>query len=252
MGFLVIGVLAGVMLLYVPRLHRWGRRWLVLLVLAYMALGMPIVSGWLEGRERPTYSPITSKAQAGNATAIVVLGNGSVTYTDGTHQISALTRRSSFNVMEGARLSSLFGDTQIVLTGGIVDPGSQQRAEADLMADAIVAMGVPRRRIVLDVHSTNTYEQSVRVAQLLAPHAACVVVTTPIHMRRTLELFKARGLQPIPSPSAIEYVGPPQSTLIQFVPNPFALRASELVMYEYLATVNGQARGWLNRSDAPE
>jgi uncharacterized SAM-binding protein YcdF (DUF218 family) len=77
-----------------------------------------------------------------------------------------------------------------------------------------------------------------------------IVVTTPIHMTRTLELFRSRGLRPIPSASAIDYM-PEGSRFDLLVPNASSLRASELAIYEYLATANGRARGWIASADAP-
>jgi len=247
--FLVLAVIFGVMLLYIPRGHAWGRRWLLLIVLLYAALAVPAVSDALQLRHGPPLHGLASAAEAQGASAIVVLGNGALTYTDGVSQVPALTRRTAFNVMEGVRLHALLGRARLILSGGIVNPEIQKQSEAELMAETMSRLGVPRPVMELESASRNTYEQSVRVAAMLPKGATLVLVTTPIHMPRALELFTARGLKAVPSPCRIEYGPEPMSASARFVPNFESLRASELALYEYLALANGWARGWLERSD---
>ena len=203
--FLVLGLALGVALLYGRRTHAWGRRWLTSLLLLYVALGMPVVADALRGPRSPGHGSLATKADARGAAIVVVLGNGALTYTDGRSQIPAMTRRTAFNVMEGVRLYALLGHPRLILSGGIVNPESQKQSEAALMADTMERLGVPRTALELEAESRNTYEQSVRIAQLVPRGAAVVVVTTPIHMPRTIQLFEARGLKPVASPSQIDY-----------------------------------------------
>src|SRR6187200_3086458 len=99
MPFLVVGTILGVVLLY-SRAAGWGRRWLVALLLMYAALATPVVSDALQRPRTPTYPGVRTAADAQGATAVVVLGNGAVTYTDGASQLPAITRRTAFNIME--------------------------------------------------------------------------------------------------------------------------------------------------------
>jgi uncharacterized SAM-binding protein YcdF (DUF218 family) len=84
---------------------------------------------------------------------------------------------------------------------------------------------------------------------MLPAGSTIVLVTTPIHMTRAKELFEARGMKVVPSPSRIGYSPAVSTGAVRFVPNASSLRASELSIYEYLALANGWARGWLARSD---
>jgi uncharacterized SAM-binding protein YcdF (DUF218 family) len=251
-AFLVVGVILGLILLSGARLAAWGRRWLVLLVIGYLALGTPLVSTWLQRGIRPVYARVMQPADAQGARIVVVLGNGIVTYTDGTRMVPSLTRRTAFNAMEGARLYTLLDRPTVVVSGGIVNPDVQLQSEADLLAEHLVRLGVSRDHLRIEANSTNTFEQSERIAAMVGRGARVIVVTTPIHMPRTLELFQSRGLRPIPSPSAIDYAPDTTSRLATLIPNPSSLRASELVFYEYLAIANGWARGWIAPVDAPQ
>jgi uncharacterized SAM-binding protein YcdF (DUF218 family) len=249
MSFLVLGMGLGVLLLYSTRLQPWGRRWLVFLLLLYLALGMPVVSDALQRERGPSIKSLENVTEARGARTVVVLGNGALTYTDGISEVPALTRRTAFNIMEGARLYHLLGRPRLILTGGIVNPEIQKQSEAELMADAILRLGIPRDALALEGSSRNTYEQSVRVAAMVPPGSTVVVVTTPIHTPRTVQLFEARGLHVIASPCRIDYGPDSSSPASRFVPNASSLRASELAFNEYLAMANGRARGWLARSD---
>jgi uncharacterized SAM-binding protein YcdF (DUF218 family) len=253
MGLLLVGVLAGVAGLYVSWLAKWARRWLVALCLLYLVLAMPVVSWRLERGTRPAYAPIDSPADARGATAIVVLGNGIVSYEDSGMAVETLTRRTAYNAIEGARLYRLVHPAVVITSGGLADPTVHRRSEAEAVRDALISMGVPRTAITLETRSSNTAEQAQLVAPLLHGHPRFALVTTPIHMPRALALFRSRGLDPVPAPSRIDYTGELQRSPFRFVPMSNALRASELSMYEYLGIAYAKSRGWMNPPhDAPQ
>jgi uncharacterized SAM-binding protein YcdF (DUF218 family) len=251
-ALLLYGTALGVLMLYLPGLRRVGRVWLTLLVLVYWILALPAFSERLQRRGDEGPSRITRAADARGATAIVVLGNGAVTYTDGPLFVPALTRRTAYNVLEGARLYALLQQPLVIVSGGIVSPGTQRMSEADIMAAELQRMGVPASRIVREGRSVNTFEQAVNVTPLLAEHREFVVITTPTHMPRTLALFEAQGRRPIPSPSNIGYEDPDTRRWRLYLPSPRALRGSELVVYEQLAKANTRLRGSLHSADTPE
>jgi uncharacterized SAM-binding protein YcdF (DUF218 family) len=253
MSLLVLGVLAGVACLHVRPLARWAGRWLVALCLVYVLLSLPVVSWWLERNTRPSYPFISSQADAPGVTAIVVLGNGIVAYQYEELAIESLTRRTAFNALEGARLYRVLHPAVVIASGGLADPSVHRRSEGEAVRDALVALGVPRETIVTETRSSNTAEQAELVAPLLGGHSRFALITTPIHMPRALALFRSRGLNAVPGPSHIDYTGQAQNSLLRFVPNPNALRASELSMYEYLGMAYAKSRGWMDPArDTPQ
>ena len=74
------------------------------------------------------------------------------------HQLS---RRSVVNVLETARIYRMLGGPPIIASGGVVSGARLQRSEADVMADTLVRLGIPRARITIDRTSTTTYEQAM-------------------------------------------------------------------------------------------
>ncbi len=250
-AFLVLCLTIGVLLLYSSRLTRWGRWWLTALTVGYIACATPLVASWLQNAGHPPTRRLTRAEDARGARTVVVLGNGVVTYTDGTHVVATMARNTSFNVLEAARLYALLGSPQLILSGGIVDESWQLRSEAETMAASLERLGVPRSRMVIEDRSRNTYEQSVRVRELVGPAATVVLVTAPTHMTRAAALFEARGVHVVPSASMVGYSPSPPTGLGWLVPNATSLRTSQLVVYEYLALVNGWARGWFVRASVP-
>jgi uncharacterized SAM-binding protein YcdF (DUF218 family) len=251
MAFLLLAVTLGVALLYSSRAAAWGRRWLVLTIVLYLALATPGVAIWLEDGLHPAYPRLERAADARGVSAIVVLGNGAVTYAHDRRQLHGLTRRTAMNVLEGARLRMLLPPARVIVSGGVPDGGLNRKPEAELMADAMASLGVPRAQLVIEGASRNTHEQSVKVADLLKPGERIVLVTTPIHMSRALTYFKSRGFDAVPSPAPIEYTTHPLTWRQLLVPDAGALRMSELTIYERLAMALGWARGWSATNDAP-
>jgi uncharacterized SAM-binding protein YcdF (DUF218 family) len=244
---LLAGLVVGTACLYVPRLRGFGRGWLTALVLLYIALATPAVADLIVGGLGPAPARIDRPEDAHGASAIVVLGAGAVTIGHGSLAIHYLSGRSVVNAIEAARLYRLLGGVPIIASGGIVNPRTLERAEADVLADALVSLGVPRERIIVERASINTYEQSVRVGALL-PGPRFVLITTPIHLRRAIALFEARGFHPVPAPSSAATPPEPQTALSR-LPNLSALQQSEFALYEYLAVANARVRGWLAAPD---
>ena len=251
MAFLLLSVTLGVALLYSSRAAPWARRWLVLIVVLYLALATPAVAIWLEDGLHPEYARIERADAAGGASTIVVLGNGAVTYAHDRRQLHGLTRRTAMNVLEGVRLHMLLPGSRLIVSGGVPDGGLNRKPEAELMAEAMDTLGVPRMRVIVESASRNTHEQSVRVAELLTPGERIVLVTTPIHMGRAVTYFESRGFRTVPSPAPIEYTTHPLTWRQLLVPDAGALRMSELTIYERLALVLGWARGWSAKHDIP-
>ena len=248
-SFLLAGCVIGVVMLYVSRLKTFGRAWLTLLLAGYAVLATPRAAILIERGLGPPLSTIESKADAQGATAIVVLGAGAVTWGDGDLLVHQLSRRSAVNVLEGARLFRLLGHPPVVVSGGIVNRATVGRSEAEIMADTLVQLGVPHDRITVEPVSHNTYEQSVRVQPLVARHARFVLVTTPVHLRRAMALFEARGMHPVAGPSDLGALHDDLTARGDYFPSMAALRASELAIYEHLAIGNARLRGWLAAND---
>lgn len=80
----------------------------------------------------------------------------------------------------------------IVCTGGVT--AGADRAEAEVMAEAVGAAGVPAAAIVVEPRARTTAANAAEVARLLPPGVTVWLVTQPFHARRARRLFRAVGL----------------------------------------------------------
>ena len=81
----------------------------------------------------------------------------------------------------------------VICTGGVTRGG---RPEAEVMAAAVRAAGVPVDAIVVEPRALTTAANGTEVARLLAPGATVWLVTQPFHGRRAARCFRAAGLVP--------------------------------------------------------
>ena len=83
---------------------------------------------------------------------------------------------------------------RVLVSGGTFDPAS--RSEAELVADQLVAWGMPRDAVGVETQALDTYENAVRTAALVKAQglATCVIVTSAAHIPRTDATHRAAGL----------------------------------------------------------
>jgi uncharacterized SAM-binding protein YcdF (DUF218 family) len=131
-----------------------------------------------------------------------------------------------------------------VSSGG---PGSgfDLESSAVTMKDALVRLGIPQDRILLEASSRNTHDEAILVAPLVRRlHVDTVVlVTSDIHMRRALAAFRAQGIDAQPA-FALDPLNMTARTR-SFVPDADALHFTSEVMHEYAGLLEYAARGWV-------
>ena len=243
LSFLAISVAVGVVLMSLRgRFARVGRAAVVATIVLYCGLTSPLVAAFVERGLVQDYRPLRDAAAAGRASTIVVFGNG--VFVPGGGSVDAMQRHTLENVLEGARLVKLLAPQQVIVSGGVVDPAVQRRAEADVMLDALGQLGVPHDRIIREDQSRNTYEQVVNIARLLRERhiERTVVVTAAPHMARVVALFRRQGFSPVPS---VPLTAHERRGRGPWLFNRRALADSEAAGYEYMALVGYWLRGWI-------
>jgi uncharacterized SAM-binding protein YcdF (DUF218 family) len=215
----------------------------------YVMLSLQPVSGALIRRLQGPHASISSVGDARGARAVVVIGSGALSYSVDGRALHQLARRTAFAVLEGERLYRLLEPDWVLTSGGIPDPSSLKKPESEVMRDALVELGVPADRILLESQSHTTADQMAAVAWTLRHHdinGPIVVVMTAAHARRVMATAREHDLDVVPSVAAgLEY-GPVERRWRRWLPSLDALRGSESAMYEYLAV----AYYWITRRGA--
>ena len=143
----------------------------------------------------------------------------------------------------------------VIASGGRIDWRGGGLAESSDMADILVSLGVPNAAILQDSKSLNTYQNAVNVRQIMQEQGIrrVLLVTSAMHMPRSLRIFQRQGIEAIPAPTDFlitqqeinEPSSSPQATLLNLVPDADQLQNTTRALKEYIGTVVYHLRGWL-------
>ena len=245
--FTGVGV-AVVFVVTVLALAKWsGRR--VRILAALLAVGylcstvfvIPQAVGWLlltHGFHAFSPGDLPS-----GRTVIVLLGGGTQTVHGWDHSTLASPSGDGLErVLEAARVFRLTHAATIISSGGTLDPRSQRDGIA--MRDALVRIGVPADRIVLEIESRTTHDEAVLIAPMLRSLGAehVVLVTSDVHMKRSLGAFRAYGVEAIPAIAPSTFATEPLFRRIR--PSPEGLDRSSAVAHELIGIPYYFVNGW--------
>lgn len=123
------------------------------------------------------------------------------------------------------------------------------------MAKILKTMGVPASAILQDPTSLNTYENAVNVKKILKEQGIrrVLLVTSAMHMPRSLRIFQRQGIEAIPAPTDFlvsqqeleEPNSSPQATVLSLVPDADRLEMTTRALKEYVGSLVYRLRGWL-------
>jgi uncharacterized SAM-binding protein YcdF (DUF218 family) len=232
----------GLILLYAK--PRWGRIWLTIAVLAYWALASPAGANQLARSLSTGYGPLQRAEDARGANTVVLLGGGSINLRAAGRRLSYVSYPTGLRALEAARVYHLLGDPLVIASGGVTGPDSGVPPESEAQRSALVTLGVPSARIVSESESRNTHDEGVVLRRMLRERNIdrFVLVTSPLHMRRSLATFAAQGLNPIPSPAPLYSDRISEPYLL--VPDQAAFEVGNGAVYEWIARGYYWSRGW--------
>ena len=227
-----------------PSAHRRRSRLLLSVILAYTLASIYAVA-WSVGRILVVgLHPIGRADVSPGRNVVVLLGSGTHTVVDWHNdEFSVLDRPGASRVLEAFRVFRDIGADWIVSSGG-THTDDPARAAGPIMRDALVQLGVPSARILLESRSQNTRDEAVLVAAMMKPLQVenVILVTSDLHMRRSLATFRAVGLAPIPAIARHHYAD--ESWRIWLLPGGAGLEMSGAFAHELFGMVYYAARGW--------
>jgi uncharacterized SAM-binding protein YcdF (DUF218 family) len=239
---IVFGV--GAVWAYARPASRAPRHYLAAAVLGFWLMATPIGAGVLTWGLAHGLTRVMTPEEARGATAVVVLGGGARTFSGGGQVVGTLSSSSIFRTLEGARVAKLIGAGLVVASGGAPDAETQLKPESEMIRAMLVQAGVPSETIIEESSSKNTRDQAREVAPILRAHGVrrFVLVTSPVHMRRSLDVFRLEGVDPVPSvaPTRSDHLRRPPLLL----PDGSSLELSQEAIYDYAAAVYYWGRGW--------
>lgn len=171
--------------------------------------------------------------------AIVVLG-GDARWEPVTGAPTILGTPTLPRLIRGIELLRKGVAPKLVLAGGSGDPWSRGPAESIAMRDQAIALGVAEDALLLDDKSRTTEENAERTRALLPPDAKRIVlVTSAMHMPRSVRLFTKQGFDVTAAPA--DYVAGEESlAVVDLLPRASYLQRSDEVVHEWVGMMFGR------------
>jgi uncharacterized SAM-binding protein YcdF (DUF218 family) len=170
-----------------------------------------------------------ARARGPDKLALVVLGAGVKTDAPSVPAGETLNQGGTARILGAARLYREIRPRLVVLSGG----GAVEAAAA---LDAAVRAGIPRDRVVSEPRSANTRENAIEsVAITRRAHLDIVLVTSALHMRRSVIEFGRRGVRVIAAP--VDYVSVRDHNSRSWLPSSTGLLKCAQVAHELYGLV---------------
>jgi uncharacterized SAM-binding protein YcdF (DUF218 family) len=225
-----------------------------------MAIGAALIILFVSGNNQISHSLAQSlewqnivKTELPTADAIVVLGGG--TRSQAYPRPDVDFSDAGDRVWYGANLYHAQKAPKIIVSGGrIAWMGAGDPESADL-TKLLVKMGVPETDIIPEGNSYNTHDNGVNVQKILKKEhfKTILLVTSAMHMPRSMAIFKHLGINAIAAPtdyrvSQLELEEPNRQTesiILSFLPNEEWFSLTTQAMREYIGLVVYKLKGWL-------
>ena len=205
-----------------------------------------IFSKWLVRSLEWQYLPTGELPQA---EAIVILGGGTRPRISPRpwYEINEAGDR----ILYGSLLYKQGKAPLLVVTGGRAEwLGEGGNPESEDMAAIAELIGVPSNAIIQESQSFNTRDNAVNTKQILSQKGInkILLVTSALHMPRSMKIFRKVGFESIPAPTDFLTVNNENSkgwaTVLDLLPSVDALKNTTNAIKEYIGLLIYQIAGW--------
>ena len=182
--------------------------------------------------------------QSASGDVVIVLGGGSLADVPLPQGWSGQVTDGPAQRLLGAYILHRRSGLPVVASGGEVFRGNG--AEAQIMRDLLVSLGMEPGKIVAEAKSLNTQQNAEFTARLLRQYGwqRPVLVTSAFHMRRAVAEFKRAGVVVTPYPVGYSVMRSNYWHVLSWVPSADALYGTSLALKEYLGLAALMLRSW--------
>lgn len=200
----------------------------VFLVLIVMSTGW--LPGYLTHRLESQY-PVVN--QIDTKIKWVVVLSGGQNQAEGMPANDLLTSASIKRLVEGIRLLSALPDGKLLLSGGGT---AGEQPEALLLAQLTKWFSIAPEKIVIEPVSINTAEQARELVAIVHDQPF-YLVTSAVHMSRSMALCQQQGLHPIAAPTDFTFFWSTDTWVKMVIPNPYNLAYTSIALHEILGKI---------------
>ncbi len=227
---LLFFVLLAVLLYSVLRPHT---RWLRFMLISSVSLLMFVSSPSIVNRMVLQLEMVYPSAQRCEApSAIVLLAGGVDSKARLPTQFELMSRASLGRATAAWRVSEQYTDIPIVVSGGVL----KRVAEADVLSNYLLALGVEPQRILKETGSRTTFENAINVERLLSGmkiQTPVLLVTSALHMPRSVATLSKLGLDSCAYP--VQRIGIVDAPWFALIPQTTALVKFDALLHEWVA-----------------
>ena len=228
------------------RTSRAPRMFMAIVIVFYTMISIFPVPGMAARYLSSPYRPFSASDAPAGKTVVVILGSGSFTAHDWYDHLSVsfADPAGANRVVEAARVYNLIHPDLVISSGGAVGRMDRLAPAGKVMADLLERLGVPAARILVETESRNTHDEGTLVKRMLEPLNVdhVVLVTSDIHMRRSVGVFRAAGLTVIPAIARDARSEPPWN--IALLPSSTGIEEFQDVIHEVGGIAYYRLRGW--------
>lgn len=141
-----------------------------------------------------------------------------------------------YRLLEGIAVYRANPGSKLIISGG--------PKTTPILAQVANKIGVSTQDMILQANSHDTEDEVGLLAPMVQGHRFAVV-TSAAHMRRTMTLFRAAGLDPVPIPTHFLDRNNPHPNWRDFMlPDTESLDRAEFAMHEYLGLLWLKIKDW--------
>ena len=228
-------LLLGLSMLVLTRRQRAGKILIGLGCLLLLLASFHPVANRLLGPLESRYPPLGHPPQG--VKWIVVLGSWATCDT-GMPAGSQLTGSGLSRLVEGVMLYRNCPGSKLLLSGG----GSWRGGSGTATAEIARGLGAPENDILVLTGAVDT-EHEADIARGFVQNEPLILVTSAAHMVRSVALFRAQGMDPIPAPVELLVGTADCGSPLWLIPSQLALAKTTAALHEYLGLAWLKLRG---------
>lgn len=212
-------------------------------VLFYLLSNHYLVDVFLRGWEYPVKN---LPADSSYYDVGIVLGGGIITYNEDDKRL--IFRSSADRGLQALQLYKQGRIRKILITAG---PGSliyQDKFESAYYRDFLISIGVPAGDIISDSLANNTRQNAVNSKEILDklyPNGKFLLITSALHMRRSLGCYKKVGLKVTPYAVGRLSTSPYHNIEYLFIPDLEALQYWSFMTHEWVGYLIYKVTGYI-------
>ena len=119
----------------------------------------------------------------------------------------------------------------LIFTAGQLPWTKEWRPEGDILKDKAIELGIDKNKILVSETVKNTYEESLKILQLIPRGSSIILVTSAFHMKRSKFLFEKQGFKVNPFPVDFK-MSNNNSTILDIIPSLGAMSKTSLFIRE--------------------